>query len=104
MRRFPTSGSRRIEMDTKDNIYVPLRCRNAFAHYISIILARKRVQSYSDQELFWIISNGIRFTGMPGSARLKLRTIFGVWSITCGDCRAEPRARMPAEFEIALCS
>lgn len=53
-------------MDTKDTIYVPLRCRNAFAHYISIMLARKRVQSYSDQELFWIISNGIRFTGMPG--------------------------------------
>lgn len=28
-------------------------------------LTSKRVQSYSDQELFWIIRNGIRFTGMP---------------------------------------
>jgi mono/diheme cytochrome c family protein len=29
-------------------------------------LTSKQVQSYSDQELFWIIQNGIRFTGMPG--------------------------------------
>lgn len=28
-------------------------------------LTSKQVQSYSDQELFWIIRNGIRFTGMP---------------------------------------
>lgn len=28
-------------------------------------LTSKQVQSYSDQELFWIIKNGIRFTGMP---------------------------------------
>ena len=28
-------------------------------------LTSKRVQSYSDEELFWIIQNGIRFTGMP---------------------------------------
>jgi mono/diheme cytochrome c family protein len=28
-------------------------------------LTNKRVQSYSDQELFWIIQNGIRYTGMP---------------------------------------
>jgi mono/diheme cytochrome c family protein len=28
-------------------------------------LTSKEVQSYSDQELFWIIQNGIRFTGMP---------------------------------------
>ena len=27
-------------------------------------LTSKRVQSYSDRELFWIINNGIRFTGM----------------------------------------
>jgi hypothetical protein len=31
-------------------------------------LTSKQVQSYSDQELFWIIQNGIRFTGMPGFA------------------------------------
>ncbi|WP_148210179.1 c-type cytochrome [Candidatus Korobacter versatilis] len=29
-------------------------------------LTSKQVQSYSDQELFWIIQNGIRYTGMPG--------------------------------------
>jgi cytochrome c553 len=28
-------------------------------------LTSDRVQSYSDQELFWIIQNGIRLTGMP---------------------------------------
>jgi mono/diheme cytochrome c family protein len=28
-------------------------------------LTSKQVQSYSDQELFWIIRNGIRYTGMP---------------------------------------
>jgi len=28
-------------------------------------LTSKQVQSYSNQELFWIIQNGIRFTGMP---------------------------------------
>jgi mono/diheme cytochrome c family protein len=28
-------------------------------------LTSPQVQSYSDQELFWIIQNGIRFTGMP---------------------------------------
>jgi mono/diheme cytochrome c family protein len=28
-------------------------------------LTSKQVQSYSDQELFWIIQNGIRFSGMP---------------------------------------
>jgi mono/diheme cytochrome c family protein len=28
------------------------------------------VQRYSDAELFWVIGNGIRFTGMPGYARI----------------------------------
>ena len=28
-------------------------------------LTSQRVQSYSDQELFWIIQNGIRLSGMP---------------------------------------
>jgi mono/diheme cytochrome c family protein len=34
-------------------------------------LTSKRVQSYSDQELYWIIQNGIRFTGMPGFAKVE---------------------------------
>lgn len=34
-------------------------------------LTSKQVQSYSDRELFWIIKNGIRFTGMPGFGKLE---------------------------------
>lgn len=34
-------------------------------------LTSKWVQSYSDDELFWIIQNGIRFTGMPAFARVE---------------------------------
>src|SRR5215471_7648508 len=29
------------------------------------------VQSYSDQELFWIVQNGIRLTGMPGFGKVE---------------------------------
>jgi hypothetical protein len=32
-------------------------------------LTSKQVQSYSDRELFWIIQNEIRFTGMPAFAK-----------------------------------
>jgi hypothetical protein len=34
-------------------------------------LLSKGVQNYSDQELFWIINNGIRFTGMPGFGKVE---------------------------------
>ena len=34
-------------------------------------LTSKRVQSYSDRELFWIINNGIRFTGMPAFGKVE---------------------------------
>jgi mono/diheme cytochrome c family protein len=34
-------------------------------------LTSQQVQSYSDQELFWIIDNGIRFTGMPGFGKVE---------------------------------
>lgn len=34
-------------------------------------LTSNRVQSYSDQELFWIIQDGVRFTGMPGFAEVE---------------------------------
>lgn len=34
-------------------------------------LTSKRVQSYSDQQLFWIIRNGIRFTGMPAFSEVE---------------------------------
>ncbi len=42
-------------------------------------LTSKQVQSYSDQELFWIIQNGIRFTGMPGFADVE--TSDHVWDL-----------------------
>lgn len=34
-------------------------------------LTSKRVQSYSDQELYWIVQNGIRYTGMPAFGRVE---------------------------------
>ena len=37
------------------------------------------MQSYSDQELFWIIKNGIRFTGMPAFG--KLETPDHIWDL-----------------------
>jgi mono/diheme cytochrome c family protein len=42
-------------------------------------LTSKEVQRYSDQELFWIINNGIRFTGMPGFG--KLETPDHIWDL-----------------------
>jgi mono/diheme cytochrome c family protein len=42
-------------------------------------LTSKQVQSYSDQELFWIIQNGIRFTGMPAFG--KVETADHVWDL-----------------------
>lgn len=34
-------------------------------------LTSKRVHSYSDEELFWIIQNGIRYTEMPSFAKVE---------------------------------
>lgn len=42
-------------------------------------LTSKRVRSYSDQELFWIIQNGIRFTGMPAFGQVE--TPDHVWDL-----------------------
>jgi mono/diheme cytochrome c family protein len=42
-------------------------------------LTNKRVQNYSDQELFWIIHNGIRFTGMPAFGEVE--TPDHVWDL-----------------------
>ena len=42
-------------------------------------LTSKQVQSYSDQELFWIIKNGIRFTGMPAFG--KVETPDHIWDL-----------------------
>jgi hypothetical protein len=35
-------------------------------------LTSSSVQNYSDQELNWIIENGIRFTGMPGFEKVEI--------------------------------
>ena len=45
-------------------------------------LTSQQVQSYSDQELFWIINNGIRFTGMPGFG--KVETPDHIWGLCSG--------------------
>ncbi len=42
-------------------------------------LTSQRVQSYSDQELFWIVQNGIRYTGMPAFG--KVETGDRIWSL-----------------------
>ena len=42
-------------------------------------LTSDEVQSFSDQELFWIIQNGIRFTGMPGFG--KVETPEHMWAL-----------------------
>jgi len=42
-------------------------------------LTSPQVQSYSDQELFWIIKNGIRFTGMPAFGKVESEA--DIWSL-----------------------
>jgi hypothetical protein len=42
-------------------------------------LTSNEVQSYSDRELFWIIKNGIRFTGMPAYG--KMETADNIWGL-----------------------
>jgi hypothetical protein len=42
-------------------------------------LTSKEVQSYSDPELFWIIKNGIRYTGMPAFG--KVETPDNIWGL-----------------------
>jgi len=34
-------------------------------------LASHEVQQYSDRELFWIVKNGIRLSGMPAFAKVE---------------------------------
>jgi len=42
-------------------------------------LASEQVQGFSDQELFWIIQNGVRFTGMPAFG--KVETADHIWDL-----------------------
>jgi mono/diheme cytochrome c family protein len=56
-------------------------------------LTSKQVQSYSDSELFWVIQNGIRFTGMPAFGQVE--TADHIWDLVSylralpGDLRYE---------------
>ena len=42
-------------------------------------LSSEQVQSYSDQELFWIVQNGVRFTGMPAFGQVE--TADHIWNV-----------------------
>lgn len=42
-------------------------------------LTREEVQRYSDQELFWIVQNGIRLSGMPAFG--KVETEEHIWNL-----------------------
>ncbi len=43
-------------------------------------LASPDVQAYSDQDLFWILKNGIRFSGMPAFG--KVESDEHIWNLT----------------------
>jgi mono/diheme cytochrome c family protein len=42
-------------------------------------LSSPQTQSYSDEQLFWVVKNGIRLSGMPGFA--KLETDEHIWNM-----------------------
>ncbi|MGH9617648.1 MAG: c-type cytochrome [Acidobacteriaceae bacterium] len=44
-------------------------------------LSSRTVQMLSDKEMFWVIKNAIRLSGMPGFA--KINTDQEIWQITC---------------------
>lgn len=60
-------------------------------------LTSTQVQSYSDQELFWIIQNGIRFTGMPAFG--KVETGDQIWNLVnyVRTLRSERRSEVPTK-------
>jgi mono/diheme cytochrome c family protein len=42
-------------------------------------LSSPQTQSYSDEQLFWVVKNGIRLSGMPGFG--KLETVEHIWNM-----------------------
>jgi mono/diheme cytochrome c family protein len=42
-------------------------------------LSSPQTQSYSDEQLFWVVKNGIRLSGMPGFG--KLETDEHIWNV-----------------------
>jgi len=64
-------------------------------------LSSKRVQSYSDQEVFWIINNGIRSTGMPGFGKLETPDhIWGSGQIRADAAECKVGASLPTESTV----
>jgi mono/diheme cytochrome c family protein len=45
----------------------------------AVDLSSAEVQRYSDRELFWIVKNGIRLTGMPAFG--KVETDEHIWKL-----------------------
>ena len=66
-------------------------------------LTSTQVQSYSDQELFWIIQNGIRFTGMPAFG--KVENGADIWNLVNylrtlpGDSRSQGSTKAATRLE-----
>ncbi len=60
-------------------------------------LTSEQVQSYSDQELFWIVQNGIRYTGMPAFG--KVETADHIWDLVnyVRTLRSESRKEVPTK-------
>jgi mono/diheme cytochrome c family protein len=60
-------------------------------------LTSEQVQGFSDQELFWIIQNGVRFTGMPAFG--KVETADHIWDLVnyVRTLRRESRSESPTK-------
>lgn len=63
-------------------------------------LTSKRVQNYSDQELFWIIKNGIRLTGMPAFGEVE--TPDHIWDLVNYVRTFAPQFAKPARKQVAF--
>ncbi len=88
---LPTSAGIQVDMRGADKLF-GMEC--AFCHGVNgpremdiggwmnpraIDLSSVDVQRYSDRELFWIVKNGIRLTGMPAFG--KVETDEHIWKL-----------------------
>jgi cytochrome c553 len=88
---LPTSAEIRVDPRGADKLY-GMEC--AFCHGVNgprqmdvggwmnpraVDLSSAEVQRYSDRELFWIVKNGIRLTGMPAFG--KVETDEHIWKL-----------------------
>ncbi len=63
-------------------------------------LTSREVQRYSDRELFWIIKNGIRLSGMPAFA--KVESDEHIWDIVFDPAHSARRSQKRTGQEIKL--